>query len=586
MGSTGKFGKGPQAVLDNWADAHYDTITEGIRSHFAQALSILPQLLEDELSAIRAAGGRGSSALEDHQRELNYRNTLIAQKLAEEAAQTLLANAFYGSDPLGKTPFDFVRQWRPGTPLSHIKDAWTNAYTAAYNAQLLAAGSQALSAQANQLAAAIAALEAQEAERAAAQAHAAAEQAAAEARARNLAEEEARRKAEADGVAAEAQAEADRAATLGAASTIPTPFLNGARVVPVLNAAGGVLTAAVRSAIAALGSAAASVASGLAVGVGALVYSSKIGNGELPEHYGVSLPLADLASYSEADLTSVAAAGGTVELPYRIDARSTPDGQTELFVVATGAADIPTQVQVVSGTYDSNQNAYTATIPTVPPTTLTWTPIVIPTSSSTALPAEHPELPVYAGTSATPVVVQIETLPGVSITVKDLIIVHPADSGLPPIYIALNSPYPGATVKGAYSGRYYNPEKAGGATLNLDWSNAVITAEGVELVKLHTGRFGYSAENEVMIDRLARILSGEIPPTDTDKRYYTHELRELERYRELGVADGTTPDDDEKSSEVWNNAHTGALEDYKIKDDVNLLYTPEALKSVNKKTAN
>ena len=75
-------------------------------------------------------------------------------------------------------------------------------------------------------------------------------------------------------------------------------------------------------------------------------------------------------------------------------------------------------------------------------------------------------------------------------------------------------------------------------------------------------------------------------PTDTDKRYYTHELRELERYRELGVANGTTPDDDENSSEVWNNAHTGALEDYKIKDDVNLLYTPEALKSVNKKTAN
>lgn len=416
LGSTGKFGKGPQAVLDNWADAHYDTITESIRSNFAQALSILPQLLEDELSAIRAAGGRGSSALEDHQRELNYRNTLIAQKHAEQAAQTLLANAFYGSDPLGKTPFDFVRQWRPGTPLSHIKDAWTNAYTAAYNAQLLAAGSQALSAQANQLAAAIAALEAQEAE---------------------------------------------RAATLGAASTIPTPFLNGARVVPVLDAAGGVLTAAVRSAIAALGSAAASVASGLAVGVGALVYSSKIGNGELPEHYGVSLPLADLASHSEADLTSVAAAGGTVELPYRIDARSTPDGQTELFVVATGAADIPTQVPVVSGTYDSNQNAYTATIPTVPPTTLTWTPIVIPTSSSTTLPAEHPELPVYAGTSATPIVVQIETLPGVSITVTDLIIVHPADSGLPPIYIAFNSPYPGATVKGAYSGRYYNPEKAG-----------------------------------------------------------------------------------------------------------------------------
>lgn len=100
LGASGKFGKGPQAALDNWANAHYDTIAGGIRSNFTRALNILPQLLEGELSAIRTPGGNGGSAMEDHQRELNYRNTLIAQKHAEQAAQTLLANAFYGSDPL------------------------------------------------------------------------------------------------------------------------------------------------------------------------------------------------------------------------------------------------------------------------------------------------------------------------------------------------------------------------------------------------------------------------------------------------------------------------------------------------------
>ncbi|EBF4837917.1 pyocin, partial [Salmonella enterica] len=119
---------------------------------------------------------------------------------------------------------------------------------------------------------------------------------------------------------------------------------------------------------------------------------------------------------------------------------------------------------------------------------------------------------------------------------------------------------------------------AGGPIQDLDWKTATIDREGVDKVKLHTGRFGESPENVVMIDRLEKILKGELQPTDTDKRFYTHEVRELERYRALGIADGTVPEND---YEVWNNTHTATLEDYKLSSDETLLYTPEALNSQN-----
>ncbi|MEX0292453.1 S-type pyocin domain-containing protein [Pseudomonas putida] len=45
---------------------------------------------------------------------------------------------------------------------------------------------------------------------------------------------------------------------------------------------------------------------------------------------------------------------------------------------------------------------------------------------------------------------------------RDCIYCFPVESGLPPLYIVFNSPYPGATTIGTYSGRAYNPDKAGG----------------------------------------------------------------------------------------------------------------------------
>lgn len=84
-----------------------------------------------------------------------------------------------------------------------------------------------------------------------------------------------------------------------------------------------------------------------------------------------------------------------------------------------------------------------------------------------------------------------------------------------------------------------------------------------------------------MIDRLEKILTGELAITDVDKRFYTHEIRELERYRALGVADGVEPKD---GGAIWNNTHAATLEDYKLKDGSDVFYTPEAIAAYNKQT--
>jgi len=576
LGQTGKFGKGAQGALDNWANANYDAITASIRNNFHQALSRLPQLLAGELSAIGGHTAGPGSPVNAYIHELQLRQSLIGRKHAELARQIERANAFYGSDPISKTAFDLVLKWQPRAPLGPIKEAWANAYTAAYNAQLLTAGIQALSAQADELNTTIAQradeltrIEAQAQARRAAEAQARARaRADAAAHAKRLADEQAR---------ASAQAEADRIAAIAAATAVPTLLPGATTVAPFIEAAGSLIQAAVRAAISAIGAATAGVSAGLTVGIGALMYSSKVGNGELPEHYGLGLPLSDLGSDPGADLNAVAAVGGTVELPYRITLTISEPGQTELSVVSTAGDEVSSKVQVVNATFDSARKAYISTTADVPPLTVIWTPIVTPADSSTASPAVHIDIPVYTGAAATPVVTHISALPGISTTFQDLILVLPAESGIPPIYLVFNSPYPGATTKGEHSGRFYNPANAGGATLNLDWKGAVITQGGIDLVKLHTSRFDASPSNDVMIERLGKIVTGELAVTDTDKRYYTHEIRELERSRALGVADGETPEGGDSAAEAWNNAHTATLEDYKLLDDPSTLYTFDAL---------
>ena len=68
-----------------------------------------------------------------------------------------------------------------------------------------------------------------------------------------------------------------------------------------------------------------------------------------------------------------------------------------------------------------------------------------------------------------------------------------------------------------------------------------------------------------MIGRLKKIANGEIPLEQVDLNYYTHECREYERYCNLGWESGE-PDGIE-GYDLWNNAHTATLEDFKITND-------------------
>ncbi|MFW0699787.1 S-type pyocin domain-containing protein [Pantoea sp. R13S299] len=154
-----------------------------------------------------------------------------------------------------------------------------------------------------------------------------------------------------------------------------------------------------------------------------------------------------------------------------------------------------------------------------------------------------------------------------------------AGTGVEAVYVMLSNPYGETNARGKYSGREYNKDKAGGPIQELDWRTASIDHEGVEKVKLHTGRFSESDANNIMIERLEQVVRGEMQPTDIDKRFYTHEIRELERYRALGIKDGEISRSVQEQKALWNNTHTATLEDYKINEKEQPLYTREALEA-------
>lgn len=188
-----------------------------------------------------------------------------------------------------------------------------------------------------------------------------------------------------------------------------------------------------------------------------------------------------------------------------------------------------------------------------------------------------PKTPTHTGPLIFPVETPtITTTPAEDVSgFRDFIYWRPdaTGTGVEPVYVMLSGPYGETNTTGKYSGRDFHTDRAGGPVQELDWKTATIDRAGVDKVKLHTGRFGNKADNRVMIDRLEKVLKGELQPTDIDKRFYTHEIRELERYRNLGFKDNELP---ENEAEVWNNTHSATLEDYKINEKKQPLYTPEA----------
>ncbi|WP_139657353.1 S-type pyocin domain-containing protein [Pseudomonas shirazica] len=320
-------------------------------------------------------------------------------------------------------------------------------------------------------------VQAREAERIAARA-------AAKAEAERIAAEAAA-KAEAERIAAEAaaKAEAERiaaeTATVRAANTYSTSGSIAQISSVVLTAAGTVssntplfsLRTVLGTAIGALEGYAVAVGSGFIVGVSALLYSPRLGNGELPDRYSLQTPLSDLAPQVSIALATNEGISSTAEMPYRFSSRTTAEGASEIFVVKANGGPVPFEVRVLTASFDAQRNIYTATTADSPPRTLTWTPIDKPGDSSTSLPSEQKPPKIYPGAELLPVEIRIDSYPGIAdANLDDYIVVFPADSGLPPIYTMFRD-------------RREDPGTASGYGPQVDesWSRGASTGEGAPI---------------------------------------------------------------------------------------------------------
>ncbi|CRM91175.1 MULTISPECIES: S-type pyocin domain-containing protein [Pseudomonas] len=351
---------------------------------------------EATLTELEGTAGTGSQLpMEKINLRLEAINKLTASKSTELEIQKSIVSAYFYKDPLTDTRRNVVGTFgtqlgRQGRDRNHA--SFIRSYQAAYAAKLIQAQIDVLNTQA-----------------------AAARQALLEAR-----QIQAANRFSVSGPAAKAGALL--VTTAGTVISVETTTLS--------------LRAAVSAAIAALNGLVASVGAGLIVGISALFYSPKLANGELPERYTFSTPLSDLLPDTTDDLSAIAAEGGTIDLPYRLSSKTAANGQSEVFVVKTDGAILPSRVNVLAATYDAQQNLYSVTTANTPPRTLTWTPIVEPGNNSSTTPAEQSEPAIYPGATVTPIEGRTDIFPGVvEASFDDFITVFPADSGIPPIYV-------------------------------------------------------------------------------------------------------------------------------------------------------
>ncbi|MGK3119461.1 S-type pyocin domain-containing protein [Pseudomonas corrugata] len=512
----------------------------------------------------------------------------LSKARADHQEQVTIANRYYGHDPLthkGRDPFykgfDAPDRISQGEYYKAV-GKWNISYAAAYEAKFLAEQIKLLEARLviqNKVV-----VEASARTAAAAQAKAQADrQRTAAIKARKAAKAEAKRNAKRRRIAAKAaqrQAEIPEARKPVLAATT-RPVLASAAIAPALSVIGGsfaadqvialAITNALRAAAAAVIDTLITLAGPAAAGITALVYTSELGNGDL---YVLSVPLSELAPDNTDDLHAIATSRGETHLPVALGSRTIAN-KTEFIVAATPADSTLAKVPVRLATFDPQENIYKSHSQDAESIGITWTPVVTTDNVSTSLPASIPDVIHYSGAILEIKAGRLDTHPELDrYSFGGFVTVFPVESGIAPLYTVFSNPYEGATTKGEHSGRDFNPDKAGGPIIDLDWRTATVTREGIDTIKLHIARLSPSDANGVMIKRLENILSGDIDVTDTDLRYYTHEIRELERFRNLGLRDDFVPTDD---SSYWNNAHTATLEDYKIQDRASLLYTTDAL---------
>ena len=442
------------------------------------------QVIELELAEVRAAGDQSVlPPLDALAREMRFRESLIARKFGALLVAKDVAIQRFGHDQ--------VETFFNGGRLPQVNRRGGNvsvrqAYSALFNAKLLVEGIGVLNSQSATVKGMIAVVQGQEAERIAQeQARLAAEHArqvaqeqarVAQEQARRLAEELARqaaanelrrleeeqarlaaealeRKRAEEQAALEAEAEARRVAEekrrqqtpgghssplrfQGNISHAQLVFATSGGAVAIADSLMAGLAASIRSAVAGLSGLAAGTASGLMVGVSAFVYSPVLGNGELPERFLLSLPLADLLPGPLPDLNTLANERARLNLPVRLSTRPLTGSLAELLVVPVAGTKLPSGVRVIAAGYNAGDNTYSATLTDVPPTTAVWTPAVTPADSSTLFPIGNPAPPRYIGGNLVPIEGRIDAYPGRgNIRFDDFILVFPPEVGLPPQYV-------------------------------------------------------------------------------------------------------------------------------------------------------
>lgn len=444
----------------------------------------IAQIIEHELAEVRAAGDQSVlPPLDALAREMRFRDSLIARKFGALLVAKDVAIERFGHAQV-ETFFNGGRL--PQVNRRSASVSVRQAYSALFNAKLLVEGINLLNSQSATVKGMIAVVQAQEAERIAQeQARLAAEHArqvaqeqarVAQEQARRLAEELARqaaanelrqleeeqarlaaealeRKRAEEQAALEAEAEARRVAeekrrqdTSGGHSSLlrfqgntshaQLVFATSAGAVAIADNLMAGFAASIRSAVAGLSGLAAGTASGLMVGVSAFVYSPVLGNGELPERFLLSLPLADLLPGQLPDLDRLASERARLNLPVRLSARPLTGSLAELLVVPVAGTKRPSGVRVVAAGFNAGNNTYSATLTDIPPTTAVWTPAVTPADSSTLFPIDNPSPPRYIGGNLVPIEGRIDAYPGRgNIRFDDFILVFPSESGLPPQYV-------------------------------------------------------------------------------------------------------------------------------------------------------
>ncbi len=125
--------------------------------------------------------------------------------------------------------------------------------------------------------------------------------------------------------------------------------------------------------------------------------------------------------------------------------------------------------------------------------------------------------------------------------------------------------------RGPISGREFDLSNAGGPIRQLTTDRLKITNRGIDYAEQHLARFGPDPANQGMVQRLRDIASGKLKPTQTDLNFYSHELRESIRYKQLGFPSGQ-PSGVDAAYDLWNNAHTATLEDYLLREGPGIRY--------------